>query len=100
MKISKGKKKEWILQYMSAPDHKGQFIDMTGEKFVNAYIDKFDPEVIEWYLYGAPKVPEIGKLLVELCKENKVSRYRHYCDIWQDGYSRWFYTYFMKGNSH
>ena len=33
---------------------------------------------------------------LELYKENKVSRRRHYCDIWQDGYPRWFYIYFLK----
>lgn len=96
MKISKNDKKDWIIEYMSDPDHKYHFIDMTGEEFVNAYVDKFDPEVIEWYPYGTPRVPEIGKLLAELYKENKVSRHRHYCDICQDGYPRWFYIYYMK----
>lgn len=96
MKISKNDKKDWIIEYMSDPGHKDQFIDMTGEEFVNAYINKFDPEVVEWYPYGAPKVPEIGKLLAELYKGNKVFRHRHYCDIWQDGYPRWFYIYSLK----
>lgn len=96
MKISKSDKKEWIIQYMADPRHKNHFIDIVGEEFVNAYVDKFAPKVIEWYPYGAPKVPEIGKLLTELYKENKVSRHRHYCDIWQDGYPRWFYIYFLK----
>lgn len=50
------------------------------------------------YTYGAPKVPEIGKLLAELYKENKVSRYRHYCEICEDGYPKWFYIYFLTGN--
>lgn len=56
---------------MSDPDHKGQFIDMMEEEFVNSYVNKFDPEVIEWYPYGAPKVPEIDKLLVELYKKTR-----------------------------
>jgi len=84
---------------MSAPVHKHRFVDITEEEFVNVYVDKFDPKVIEWYPYGAPKVPEIGKLLAELYKENKVLRHRHYCDIWQDGYPRWFYMYFLKDNN-
>lgn len=99
MKISKNDKKDWIIKYMSAPEHKDHFIDITVEEFVNAYIDKFDPEVVKWYPYGTPKVPEIGKLLAELYKENKVSRHRYYCGIWQDGYPRWFYIYFLKDNS-
>lgn len=45
-----------------------------------------------------PKCPEIGRLLAELYKENKVSRYRHYCEFWQDGYPKWFYIYFLKEN--
>lgn len=69
MKISKSDKKEWIIQYMADPRHKNHFIDIVGEEFVNAYVDKFAPKVIEWYPYGAPKVPEIGKLLTELYKE-------------------------------
>ena len=99
MKISKNDKKKWILEYMSDPEHKNHFIDITGEEFVSAYVDKFAPKVGEWYPYGVPKVPEIGKLLAELYKENKVHRRRHYCDIWQDGYPRWFYIYFLNGNN-
>lgn len=96
MEMAKDNKKEWILEYMNDSGH---FIDITEEEFVNAYIDKFNPDVIEWYPYGAPKVPEISKLLAELYKENKVLRNRHYCDIWQDGYPRWFYIYFLNGNN-
>ena len=78
--------------------HKNEFIDVVSEEFVLAYIDKFNPKIIEWYPYGSPKVPEIGKLLAELYKENKVSRYRHHCKIWKDGYPRWFYIYTLIGN--
>lgn len=39
-------------------------------------------------------VPELGRLLAELYKENKVGRYRHYCENWQDGYPKWFYVYY------
>lgn len=95
MGITKENKKAWILEYMNDSEH---FVDITEEEFVNAYIDKFNPNVIEWYPYGAPKVPEINKLLAELYKEKKVLRSRHYCDIWQDGYPRWFYVYFLKDN--
>ena len=66
--------------------HKDEFIDVVADDFVNAYIHAFNPKTVEWYPYGAPKVLEIGKLLAELYKENKVSRYRHYCEFWQDGY--------------
>lgn len=62
---------------MADPEHKNHFIDITGEEFVNAYVDKFAPKVVEWYPYGAPKVPEISKLLAELYKEKKVFRRRH-----------------------
>lgn len=30
--------------------HKNHFIDIVGEEFVNVYVDKSTPEVIEWYL--------------------------------------------------
>lgn len=59
MKISKNDKKEWILEYMSEQQHKDHYIDITGEEFVNAYVDKFDPKVVEWYPYGVPKVPKM-----------------------------------------
>ena len=78
MKISKNDKKDWIIEYMTHPEHRDHFIDITGEEFVNAYVDKFEPEVIKWYPYGTPKFPEIGELLAELYKENKLSRRRHY----------------------
>lgn len=87
-------KKQWILNYMlDHQSHKNEFIDITAEPFVNAYVDEFKPEIVEWYAYGAPKVPEINKLLAELYKEGKVWRYRHYCEWHQDGYPRWFYIY-------
>lgn len=35
-----------------------------------------------------------GRLLAKLYKENKVGRYRHYCENWQDGYPKWFYVYY------
>ncbi len=78
--------------------HKDEFIDAVSENFVNAYINEFNSKVAEWYLYGVPKVPEIGRLLAELYKENKVSRYRHHCKVWQDGYPKWFYVYFLTEN--
>lgn len=87
-------KKQWILDYML--QHSDEFIDVFSENFVNAYIYQFDPQIIEYYPYGTPKVPELGRLLSELYKENKVSRYRHYCENWQDGYPRWFYSYFAR----
>ena len=68
--------------------HKDEFIDIVAENFVNAYINELNPKIVEWYSYGTPKVPEIGKLLAELYKENKVNRYRHYCEIHQDGYPK------------
>lgn len=92
--MTKEEKKQWILKYME--EHKDEFIDITAENFILAYIDKFNPKLIEWYPYGSPKVHEIGKLLAELYKENKVGRNRHYCKIWQDGYPRWFYIYYLK----
>lgn len=91
-------KKRWILDYMSDPNHKNEFFDIVAEPFVNAYVDEFEPEIVEWYSYGAPKVPELGKLLVLLYKEGKVWRKRHYCEIWEDGYPRWFYIYFLRKN--
>lgn len=76
-------------------NHENEFVDSLAEKFVLAYVDKFNPEDVIWYPYGPPEVPEIKKLLAELYKENTVNRYRKYCEIWQDGYPRWFYTYFL-----
>lgn len=78
--------------------HKDEFIDVVSENFVNAYINEFNPKIVEWYLYGVPKVPKIGRLLAELYKENKISRYRQYCKIWKDGYPKWFYVYFLTEN--
>ena len=47
-------KTQWILDYMDDPKHKNEFFDITAEPFVNAYVDKFKPEIVEWYPYGAP----------------------------------------------
>jgi len=90
----------WILDYMADPEHKNEFFDITAEPFVNAYVNKFKPKIIEWYPYGAPKVPEIGKLLLLLYREDKVWRYRQYCEWYQDGYPRWFYTYLLKNKQN
>ena len=71
--------------------HKDEPVDVASESFVNVYVDRFNPETVEWSSYGAPKVSELGRLLAKLYKENKVGRYRHYCENWQDGYPKWFY---------
>lgn len=42
-----------------------------AESFINAYVDKFKPEIIEMYPCGAPKVPELGKLLSLLYKRRQ-----------------------------
>lgn len=86
-------KKQWILDYILW--HKNESVDVVSENFVNAYVNKFNPKIVEWYPYGAPMVPELGRLLAELYKENKVGRYRHYCESWQDGYPKWFYIYYL-----
>lgn len=86
-------KKQWTLGYMS--QHKNEPIDVVTKSFVNAYVSKFSPKIVEWYPYGAPKVPELGRLLAELYKENKAGRYRYYCENWQDGYPKWFYIYYL-----
>lgn len=74
--------------------HKDEPVDVVSESFVNAYVDRFNPETVEWSSYGAPKVPELGRLLAELYKENKVGRYRYYCENWQGGHPKWFYIYY------
>lgn len=86
-------KKQWILGYML--QHKNEPVDVVSENFVNAYVNKFNPKIVEWYPYGTPKVPVLGKLLAELYKENKVGRYRYNCKNWQDGYPKWFYIYYL-----
>lgn len=93
-------KMQWILNYMADPEHKNEFFDITAEPIVNAYVDTFNPKIVEWYPYGAPKVPEIGELLLLLYREDKVWRYRQYCEWYQDGYPRWFYTYLLKINKN
>lgn len=91
---AKEEKKQWILDYITDPMHKEEFFDITAEPFVEAYIDKFNPRIVEWYAFGAPKVQELGSLLSELFKEGKICRYRHYCEWCVDGYPRWFYVYY------
>ena len=65
--MTKEEKKQWILKYME--EHKDEFIDITAENFILAYVDKFNPKLIEWYPYGSPKVHEIGKLLAECTRK-------------------------------
>lgn len=95
MNHRKEEKKEWIID--CAINNQDVFIDITSEEFVEAYVEKFDPPDVLWQWYGAPTVPELKKLLAELYKEGKMSRYRHYCDIWKDGFPRWFYIYKYTG---
>ena len=52
--MTKEEKKQWILEYME--EHKDEFIDITAENFILAYVDKFNPKLIECYPYISPKV--------------------------------------------
>ena len=51
--------------------HKDEFIDIVAENFVNAYINEFNPKIVEWYSYGTPKVPEIASCLQNYIKRIK-----------------------------
>lgn len=65
-----GRKQETMdLGYML--QHKDEPVDVVSESFVNAYVDRFNPETVEWSSYGAPKVSGLGRLLAKLYKENK-----------------------------
>ena len=67
--MTKEEKKQWILKYMK--EHKDEFIDITAENFILAYVDKFNPKLIEWYPYESPKVHES-----ESCLQNCTRKIR------------------------
>lgn len=67
-----GRKQETIdLGYMLR--HKDEPVDVVSESFVNAYVDRFNPETVEWSSYGAPKVFELGRLLANCIKKTKLA---------------------------
>ena len=67
--MCKLKKQEWVIDYIS----KNKVVDMLNQLFVDAYIEKFNPEyiVMPW---GANKCQELSRLLGNLYSQGILKR--------------------------
>ena len=88
--MTKQEKLDWIVQYISA----NGWQDIFMEEFVDAYIEQCKPKKIENIrLWGAQKVPELGRYLGELYKQGKLRRFTVPLNWQQDGFPKWCYGY-------
>lgn len=74
------KQQNWIIKYIF--DNGCQ--DIFMEDFVEAYISHCQPSKVESTIWGADKVPELGKYLSELYKQGTLDRFtvglKYQCD--------------------
>jgi len=86
-------KEEWIINYIQELGHI-KVVDVLDEKFVNSYIDKFNPRY-EVRMIGANKCKELSRLLSGMYKKGLLLRYGMGLKggAWQDGFPKWVYCY-------
>lgn len=66
------------------------------EEFVNSYIEACKPNKYEETLWGAYRVPELGRYLSDLYKQGVLVRFTVGLKYQCDGFSKWCYGYDIK----
>jgi len=91
--INKKEKCDWIVNYITEHDWQ----DIFMEEFVNSYVEVCKPNKYEETLWGAYKVPELGRYLSELYKNGILDRFNISLKYQRDGFPRWCYGCKIKG---
>jgi len=90
-------KQEWILDFLEKRKTTPYAqINVLDKYFVVEYIEKFNPDKVAYYFYGAPKCPEIGKLLSIMYNCNLLKRYRVGLSNMESGFPKWVYCYELR----
>lgn len=66
------------------------------EDFVNSYVEECKPGKYEETLWGAYKVPELGRYISELYKQGVLHRFTVGLNLQCDGFPKWCYGYHIK----
>lgn len=90
--MKKQDKLNWIINYIT--EHGWQ--DVFMEEFVNSYVKECKPNKIEDTLWGANRVPELGRYLSELYKQGILKRFSATLNFQCDGFPKWCYGYYIK----
>ena len=85
--MTKKEKLNWIVNYIQVHEH----VDIFDEKFVDRYITECSPERIEHKIYGSDYVPELGRYLAELYKQDILLRFTVGLHYTHDGSPKWCY---------
>jgi len=92
MKMGKMQKQEWIYDYIK----RNEYIDIFNAEFVDSYIKVCAPNTVYYQPYGAHTVPEIGRYLSEMYKNNLLERFRVPLAYQYSGFPTWCYVYHIK----
>ncbi len=84
-------KGEFVIEYLRASRH----VDVLNRPFVEAYIEKFSPKWVET-AYGAPKCPEVGRLLASMERGGTLKRSATGLSGMGWGFPKWVYVYSLQ----
>lgn len=88
MKYENYEKEDWVLQYIKT----NKIVDMLNEKFVDEYIEQFNPKH-SIQMWGANKCNELSKLLASLYKQGILKRNSIGTPLASSGMPKWIYVY-------
>lgn len=84
----------WVLHYIREKSPHG--VDIFNSDFVDAYIANCKPKKVSTQLFGANKVPELGRLLSEMYYSNMLNRSIIGLTGCYSGFPKWCYVYDIK----
>lgn len=87
--MTKQEKIDWIINYIT----ENGWQDIFMEEFVASYILSCKPNKVEITVWGADKVPELGRYLGELYKKGILDRFIVSLNYQCDGFPKWCYGY-------
>lgn len=90
--MNKKDKCDWIVNYIRS--HGWQ--DVFMEDFVRLYLEECKPIKYEETLWGAYKIPELGRYLSYLYKRGDLVRFTVSLNFQCEGFPKWCYGYNVK----
>ena len=86
----KSEKIDWVRDWLKQNNTP---VDILNSKFVDDYINEFNPSKVEILPFGANRCPELGKLLSWGYKNGYLNRGRVSISCKEVGFPNWIYVY-------
>jgi hypothetical protein len=86
------KKRAFVIEFLRRNRH----ADVLNRPFMLAYIEKFSPKKWTETMYGAPRCPEVGRLLSSMAKGGILKKSATGLSGMEAGFPNWIYVYSLQ----